>query len=346
MKIFVAVSVFFCVISCKKKEENRFYPVNDVTVQVLYEDSVSIRAIALSDKNVAFAGTDGKFGLYNSTSQNTRVNIQFYDTITPDFRAVAFTSNDFFMISIENPALIYKTGNDGNMQLVYKEEHEKVFYDAMLFWNDREGMAIGDPTNGCLSIIITRDGGNSWKKLDCSVLPETAEGEAAFAASNSNIAMVGEYAWVASGGVKSRVFFTPDKGKSWEVFGTPIIQGSATKGMYSIDFYDKKRGVAIGGDYTDPENNERNKIITDDGGRTWKLIAKGTGPGYKSCVQYIPGSNAQKMVAVGFTGISVSNDGGNHWKHLSDEGFYTLRFLNDSVAYAAGKGRLAKLTFK
>lgn len=336
----------FCIISCKEKEEKLIYPVNEVTVQVLYEDSVSIRAIALSNKDVAFAGSKGKFGLYSSTTQKTGVNTQRYDTLTPNFRAAAFTSNDFFMISIENPALLYKTGDDGNMTLVYKEEHEKVFYDAIHFWNDREGMAIGDPTDECLSILITRDGGYSWKKLDCSVLPKTMEGEAAFAASNTNIAMVGEYAWIATGGVKSRIFFTPDKGENWEVFDTPIIQGLATNGIYSIDFYDENRGVAIGGDYTDPDNNERNKIITNDGGRTWKLLAEGTGPGYKSCIQYIPGSNAQKIVAVGFTGISVSNDGGNRWKHLSDEGFYTLRFLNDSIAYAAGKGRLARLTFK
>ena len=37
---------------------------------------------------------------------------------------------------------------------------------------------------------------------------------------------------------------------------------------------------------------------------------------------------------------------GTSWKHLSDEGFYTIRFLNDSIAYAAGKGRISKLTFR
>ena len=39
------------------------------------------------------------------------------------------------------------------MQLVYKEQNEKVFYDAMAFWNDEEGMAIGDPVENCMSII-------------------------------------------------------------------------------------------------------------------------------------------------------------------------------------------------
>ena len=37
---------------------------------------------------------------------------------------------------------------------------------------------------------------------------------------------------------------------------------------------------------------------------------------------------------------------GTFCKHLSDEGFYTIRFLNDSIAYAAGKGRISILTFR
>ena len=88
-----------------------------------------------------------------------------------------------------------------------------------------------------------------------------------------------------------------------------------------------------------------NKIRTVDGGKTWTLVAKGENPGYRSCVQYIPNSNAQSLVALGFKGIDISNDSGASWQKLINEGFYTLRFLNDSVAYAAGKGRLSKLSF-
>ena len=51
------------------------------------------------------------------------------------------------------------------------------------------------------------------------------------------------------------------------------------------------------------------------------------------------------MVTIGFKGIDYSKDSGESWRHLSDEGFYSVRFLNDSVAYAAGIGRIAKLTF-
>src|SRR5690606_20464341 len=239
----------------------------------------------------------------------------------------------------------YKTGDQGAMEVVYKEEGEKVFYDAMRFWNVQEGIAIGDPTEGCLSVIITRDGGRSWNKLNCSVLPDQSEGEYAFAASNTNIAIAGEHTWIATGGSKARVFYSPDKGMSWEVFDTPIVQGDDTQGIYSIDFYDEKTGFIIGGDYTKPDNNKTNKAITTDGGKTWQLIADGKDPGYRSCVQYVPGSQAKELVAVGFKGISFTNDSGENWKQLSDEPFYTLKFVNDSIAFAAGNGRISKLTF-
>jgi photosystem II stability/assembly factor-like uncharacterized protein len=274
-----------------------------------------------------------------------KTNVQKYDSILPEFRAVAGTSTDFFMLSVGNPALLYKTGNSGNMELVYKEENEKVFYDAMIFWNDKEGIAMGDPTRNCLSIIITRDGGQSWKKLSCDILPEVMEGEAAFAASNSNISVKGDHTWILSGGKRSRVYYSPDKGENWEVFDTPLIQGTETTGGYSMDFYDENNGIIIGGDYTKPEANVANKAISVDGGKTWELVGDGKDPGYKSSVRYVPNGESQEIVAVGFKGISYSQDAGKTWKNLSDEEFHTIRFLNDSTAYAAGTNRISRLKF-
>jgi len=116
--------------------------------------------------------------------------------------------------------------------------------------------------------------------------------------------------------------------------------------MYSIDFYDALNGFAIGGDYTKPDANSANKIRTNDGGKTWHLVAEHKSPGYRSCVQYVPNSKAKQLVAVGFKGVDYSNDSGDTWQHLSDEGYYTIRFINDSTAYAAGNGKVSKLNFK
>ncbi len=342
-QFFFLLAIGGVLLSCEPKMESYHY--TSVAVETVFADSVSIRAIEFLDENtLAFAGSKGIYGSVNVTTGKVRTNTMRHDSITPEFRAVAHTSSDFFMLSVASPALLYKTGDNGEMELVYKEEGEGVFYDAMKFWNDQEGIAVGDTTDGCLSIIITRDGGSTWQKLSCERLPKAIGAEGAFAASNSNIEIIGDFTWIAT--TAGRIFLSLDKGETWEVKQTPIVNDKETQGIYSIDFYDKKNGYAIGGDYTEPEANKANKIVSTNGGATWMVIADGVAPGYKSCVQYFPAAGTEDLVAVGFTGISYSSDRGNTWKQLSDEGFYTIRFLNERVAYAAGKNRIAKLVFK
>ena len=348
MRILTYLFLFAAFLSCEQKKEIIKKEISSVEIEEIYKDStLSIRAIDVaSDKSIAFAANNGVFGLYNPQTEAWATAIQNYDSLNLEFRAVARTVNDFFMLSVGNPALLFKTGENGAMETVYKEVNDKAFYDAMRFWNSQEGIAIGDPTDDCMSIIMTRDGGETWNKVPCENLPKVNEGEAAFAASNTNVAIVGHNAWVATGGKSSRILFSGDKGKSWQIFDTPMVSGEATTGIYSIDFYDDNNGFAIGGDYTKPEQTKANKMRTTDGGRTWQVVGDGLEPGYRSCVQYVPNSNGKELVAIGFKGIDYSNDSGNTWKHLSDEDFFTIRFLNDSVAYTAGKGRIAKLKFK
>jgi len=340
--VLITIVLFSC--GGNKVEKNRSF--SKVDVETILQDSLlSIRAIdLLNDKSLAFAANNGAFGLYNPSTKLWQTSIQKYDTLNLHFRAVAHTSTDFFMLSIESPALLFKTGDTGKMELVYKEEGAGVFYDAMTFWNDSEGIAVGDSVNGCLSIIITRDGGQTWQKIPCDNLPKAEAGEGAFAASNTNIKVLGNKTWIAT--TNGNVYYSEDKGASWEVVNTPIIQDKTTEGIYSIDFYDENNGFAIGGDYTNPYANSSNKIKTTDGGKTWFLVAENENPNFRSCVQYFPNRNGKELLALGFNGIDFSNDSGDTWKHISDESFYTIRFLNDSTAYAAGAGKISKLTFR
>ncbi|MDF0706113.1 WD40/YVTN/BNR-like repeat-containing protein [Flagellimonas okinawensis] len=343
MRSILTILTALVLVSCA--QELKKQPVTSVDVTPVYEDSVSIRAITFLDgRTLAFAGSNGVYGTVDISTNKVRTSTQYNDSITPSFRAVGGTAEDFFMLSIESPALLYKTGDQGKMELVYTEEGEGVFYDSLTFWNDTEGIAVGDTVNGCISIIITRDGGNTWTKVDCSDLPEGVEGEGAFAASNSNIAVSGDKVWI--GTTEGRIYFSGDKGVTWEIQKTPIIADEPTQGIYSMDFFNENIGYAIGGDYTKPDSNKANKIKTVDGGKTWQLVADGQEPGYKSCVQFVPNSNGEALAAIGFTGISYSSDGGENWKQLSEEPFFTLRFLNDSTAFAAGSKRIARLDFK
>lgn len=351
MRLF-SLLVFLCFMSCGKKETFVSRNISSIEIETLFEDSLlNVRALEIYENRTGyFATSTGEIGAI-SEDENGEIKTQGYDnllqlkkdSIIPNFRALAGTKNNRFAMSIGSPALLFKIGDVAN-KIVYQESHIKTFYDSMEFWNEDEGIAIGDSTDGCLSVIITRDGGETWTKLSCDDLPKGTENEGAFAASDTNISIIGDYTWVAT--TAGRVYYSPDKGKTWEVFKTPIIKEKETEGIYSIDFYDELNGFAIGGDYTKPDDNAANKIRTKDGGKTWELVAQNQNPGYRSCVQYIPNRKGKELVAIGFKGIDYSNDSGSTWRHLSDEGFYTIRFLNDSTAYAGGAGRISKLTFR
>ena len=346
MRFYIPIFALLLFISCNNKPK---FEINSVQITPVFVDSLSIRAIQPLDENrVWFAANMGKVGLIDGDTPKF-ATIKYSDSLL-HFRSIATTDEAVFVLSIASPAVLYKIGFNGseatNIEQVYMEEGPDVFYDSMKFWNDEDGIAIGDRMGDCLSIIVTRDGGNSWDKLPCEILPKIEKGEAAFAASNSNISIYGNNAWVATGGKKSRVLHTSDKGKTWKIYDTPIVSGKAMTGIYSIDFRDDKNGIVIGGNWEDKSNNEKNKAVTSDGGVTWQLMASGKEPGYRSSVKYVPGSEGQGIVAVGSPGISFSSDGGKHWKKLSDEGFFAIEFVNDSIAFASGEKKISRLIFR
>jgi photosystem II stability/assembly factor-like uncharacterized protein len=117
-------------------------------------------------------------------------------------------------------------------------------------------------------------------------------------------------------------------------------------GIYSVDFWDDQNGIIFGGDWENKAQNKANKAVTADGGKSWKLIADGKEPGYRSSVRFVPGSSGRGVVAVGSPGISYSPDGGESWTVLSNEGFYAIEFVNDTLAYASGRNRIARLIFR
>ena len=318
-----------------------------VSYDTIFTDNISIRAILLDKNKVWYAADKNRFGYYD-LSKNQRVERKIsFDSLQLEFRSIAQTDKAIFILSIGNPALLYKINKkDLSATLVYKEVHEKVFYDAIQFWNNKEGIAIGDPTLDCFSILITRDGGNSWKKIPCQNLPKIDEGEAFFAASNTNICIKGSKTYIVSGGNKSRVFVSKNKGISWNVYDTPISQGHAMTGIFSADFFNENIGIVVGGNYEEQSDNSANKAITFNGGKTWKLIGVNEGFGYSSCVQFKPESKGKELISVGTTGIYISNNQGNSWeKFLDDKNLYTVRFQNKNTAIAAGKNKLIRINF-
>jgi photosystem II stability/assembly factor-like uncharacterized protein len=269
-----------------------------------------------------------------------------------DFRDIdAIDGNTAYVLSIGNgPASrIYGTTDSGaTWQLQFKNEDPKAFYDAMAFWDATHGIAIGDSIDGQFCILITANG-RDWTRIPASSLPRALENEGAFAASGSNIALVGKnHAWIATGAAaKSRVLRTHDAGRTWQVVDTPLRGGPST-GIFSIAFRDARHGIVVGGDYTKEREAIDNAAVTTDGGATWRLI-KGLS-GYRSAVAYVPGTKA--IVAVGPSGADYSENDGETWTPITGPGFDTLSFVpglrkNSAVAFAAGvRGTMARLEFR
>jgi photosystem II stability/assembly factor-like uncharacterized protein len=331
-----------------KKNKDQQVIFSSVQIDTLFQDKISIRAIVLDNNTIWYAADQGRFGFYDLKSNKKFEKAIKKDTLNIEFRSIAKTSSFIYALNVANPALLYQITKDGKeVRLVYQESNKKVFYDSMQFWNDKEGIAVGDPIEDCLSIIITHDGGNSWSKIPNSKLPKVFEGEAHFAASNTNIVIKGNDTWIVSGGKKSRVFYSSDKGNSWKTFETPIVQGKQMTGIFTADFYDQKNGCIAGGNYEEPNQNFENKAVTIDGGKTWQLIAEKQGFGYASCVQYIPNSKGKGLVTVGASGLSYSSNGGATWVQLlQDSSLFTIRFLDKTTAIAAGRNKMIRIRFK
>ncbi len=348
-KILFFLAFGFLFVNCLVK--NNIQKTSDfqyITIDTLIKDKISIRAIVIDDEKVWYAADKNRFGYYDLNSNQKTEHKIVKDSLQIEFRSIAKNNKNIYILNVGNPALLYQISKKTEQEkLVYQENNEKVFYDCMQFWNNQEGIAIGDPITNCLSIITTRDSGKTWQKIPCEKLPKTTDGEAAFAASNTNICIKGLKTWIISGGKKSRIFYSPDKGKNWEVFDTPIVQGLEMTGVYTADFYDENTGVIAGGNYDIPNQNFSNKAITHDGGKTWQLLAENQGFGYASCIQFVPKSNKKQLVCVGAMGLYYSVDCGKTWKRFSTQkDLYTIRFINKNTAIVAGRNCMLKINFK
>lgn len=271
-----------------------------------------------------------------------------------DFRDIdAIDARTAYVLSIGNgPASrIYKTTDSGaTWVLQFKNDDPKAFYDAMSFWDAEHGIVMGDSIDGQFCILTTENGGKNWTRVPARALPPALPNEGAFAASGTNIAVVGKTdAWIGTGAAaRARVLRTHDRGRTWAIADTPLIDGPFA-GIFSVAFRDAKHGVIVGGDYKKENEAVDNLAVTSDGGATWKLVKSLSG--FRSVVAYVPGVRTPALVAVGPAGADYSTDDGRTWTPLDGPGFDTLSFARGqtrgaAVGFGAGaRGSLGRLIF-
>jgi photosystem II stability/assembly factor-like uncharacterized protein len=265
-----------------------------------------------------------------------------------DFRAIAATSRDVaHALSIGDSSRIYRTTDGGRTwSLRFMSTRKGSFFDAIQFWDAKHGIAMSDPVDGHFLIITTDDGGDTWTEMPASGMPPALRGEGGFAASGTCLIVTGDReAWLASGGASTaRLYHSSDRGRTWTVHDTPLRAGAASAGVFSVAFRDENHGVIAGGDYQQPALRGRNLAVTSDGGVTWVVADSASSPaGYRSAVAFVPGSNGQRLVAVGLTGTDISRDGGRTWTTVDPTAYNSVAFTTDGTRWAVGpKGRIAR----
>ena len=266
-----------------------------------------------------------------------------------DFRSISAHDADTVWVAsagLGELSRIYHTEDGGlNWTLQHTNEEPEGFYDSIAFWDKQQGLVLGDQVGGRLTILRTEDGGASWARVSAEEQPLSPEGECAFAASGTSIALASKkYAWIGTGGATSRVFTSVNAGKTWAV-STPLPMGDdevESSGVFSLATLDGRRGLAVGGDYVAPEQATAHFARTEDGGRTWRspsAAANASPAGFRSCVVADPSADQRVWLAVGTGGADVSLDGGMTWHSAGEASLNSVGFApKGSVGFAVGPG--------
>ncbi len=304
--------------------------------------NADFRGLCVVSPNVAWvSGTKGTFARTTDGGKTWSVgSVPGAEKL--DFRDVeAFGETTAYLLSAGpgDASRIYKTIDGGkSWAMQFKSADPAAFFDAIAFWDEKNGIALGDPVKGQFQFLVTADGGANWKPLAAKVLPPALSGEGAFAASGTCLVTHGESdVWFATGGAKAaRVFHSKDRGQNWEVSETPILAGADSAGIFSIAFRDKQHGMIVGGDYRKPNEIGASAATTSDGGKTWNLLDKRLP--FRSAVAWAK----DRWVAVGTSGSHVSLDNGATWKLLDGENYNSVGFTSTGEGWAVGpKGRIA-----
>lgn len=308
------------------------------------------RGLSLVGDHVAWAsGTRGTVARSTDGGSSwTLIHVPSADSL--DLRSIAALGPDAAIAASagaaeSGQAKMFRTTDAGaTWTQVFDSRDKGVFLDALAFWDANHGIALSDPVDGKLYLLVTDDGGRSWTRVPPGALPPTLAGEAAFAASGTCMSVWGASdVWIGTGGADTaRVYHSADRGRSWSVADTPVHAGNSASGIFAVAFRDALHGIAVGGDYSKPHATTVNVAISDDGGRSWHAAQGPLVPAYFSGAAWVQDGY---VMATGLAGTAVSKNGGGTWTLADSLPMNGVRFNGRHFGVGIGpRGRLGRWT--
>ncbi|MDP2038299.1 MAG: YCF48-related protein [Ignavibacteria bacterium] len=312
--------------------------------------NVSLRGISVVDSLTAWAS--GAKGTFLRTIDGGKTwqsgKVKGFETL--DFRDIeAFDKNTAILMCVDAPAYFFKTNDGGkSWKRKYMNRDPNIFFDGMAFWDSKNGIAFSDPIDGRFFIVVTKNGGDTWKEYPQSNIPAALKNEGGFAASGSSICVAGkDLVWIGTGGAeRARIYFSQDAGENWRAVDAPMKGGNASAGVFSISFRDDMYGIAVGGDYKKDKEKDGNCAISDDGGLSWLSIGESRPEGFRSCVAW--NETYKYYLATGTSGSDFSLDDGKTWKAIDSKSFNSIGVSKtDGSCFIVGDGgAIAKVITK
>ncbi|MFC5283356.1 WD40/YVTN/BNR-like repeat-containing protein [Pedobacter alpinus] len=311
------------------------------TVSLDSGKNTSIRGMSVLNNKVAWlSGSNG--WVAKTIDGNTFIWMQVKGYEKIDFRDIeAFSAKVVIIVSAGSPAYILKTTDGGeNWKKVYENTSPVIFLDGMEFLNKKEGFIFGDPIDGFMQLLATKNGGETWENISEKAAIMLQKGEAAFAASGTSIRSFKNKIYIATGGKVTNLYTSQNKGISWVKEQLPLIQGKASTGCFSLAI-SKQNVFAIGGDYLQDKQSDGNFAFRLNNEDDWRK-SKSAPSGYKSCVAYF-GDN--KLLATGTSGTDISFDSGLNWLKIDNQSFDVCQKAEKGklVLLAGSKGKVSKL---
>lgn len=303
----------------------------------------SLRGIAAVDRTSCWAsGSNGKV-LLTLDSGKTWLDRSVPSLDSLQFRDIhAFDKNRAIILSAGLPAVIARTENAGQEWIISYFSMEKgLFFDAMDFWDDKNGIAFSDSPDSLLYIMTTTDGGEHWKVLEDSLRPKVFPKQGGFAASGTCLITCGKgKVIIGLGGPEATILRSDDFGKTWVKSNSPLDAGEASQGNFSFSFYNSDLYV-VGGDYQGDSLSTNSIAKSQDLGLTWDLIQDTAVAGkYRSSIIQL---DENRIISSSRTGSSYSSDAGKTWKSIKG-GYFSLSKGSDGFIWGSGSnGQVARL---